>query len=281
MSMSTAGSAAASRSLSALIKSKETKWAIGGWCFFVAENAILSENRTYLISELGDDNYHLVYGTLSTIATASIGYSYYLLRNLKLDPKAYSIVRSPVALGASWVLLTVGLNLASQGLPKFQIPVGMSDASETGEPSKLQVRCPFDFKEPERDAENSLHGLERVTRHPGLWSLGLTGLGHSLLVPPAALPLKMWFTGPALVAWLGGAHTDSRFRRGLGGTLSPVHDSVTSNIPFAAMLAGQQGNPAESFQKLVAEELKPLNAALATAASTIWVVLQARRFRVR
>lgn len=275
--MSTAGGAVASRSLSALLKSKDVKWAAGGWIFFVAENAILSENRTYLISELGDDNYHLVYGTLSTIATASIGYSFYRLRSLGIPASAYKVPRSPVALGASWVLLTVGLNLATQALPKFQIPVGLS-SSESGS-SKLQVRCPFDFKEPTR-SDDALHGLERVTRHPGLWSLGLTGLGHGILVAPAALPLKLWFTGPALVAWLGGAHTDSRFRRNLGGSLSPAHDGVTSNIPFVAMVTGQQGNILESLKKL-GDELKPLNAGLATAASTIWVVLQARRFRLR
>lgn len=276
MSMSTAGGAVAS----SLLKSKDLKWAAGGWIFFVAENAILSENRTYLISELGDDKYHLVYGTLSTIATASIGYSFYKLRQIKLLPTAYAVPRSPVALGASWVLLTVGLNLACQGLPKFQIPVGMSEP-EDGSAAKLQVLCPFDFKAPKRESEDSLHGLERVTRHPGLWSLGLTGLGHALLLPTAALPLKLWFTGPALVAWLGGAHTDSRFRRGMGGTMSPEHDAVSSNVPFMAMVTGQQGNFVESFQKLMTEEIKPLNAGLATAASTIWVVLQARRFRLR
>ena len=275
--MSTAGGAVASRSLSALLKSKDVKWAAGGWIFFVAENAILSENRTYLISELGDDNYHLVYGTLSTIATASIGYSFYRLRSLGIPAAAYKVPRSPLALGASWVLLTVGLNMATQALPKFQIPVGMS-SSETGS-SKIQVRCPFDFKEPSR-SDDALHGLERVTRHPGLWSLGLTGLGHGILVAPAALPLKLWFTGPALVAWLGGAHTDSRFRRNMGGNLSPAHDSVSSNIPFVAMATGQQGNVVDSLRKL-GDELKPLNAGLATAASTIWVVLQARRFRLR
>jgi hypothetical protein len=31
-------------------------------------------------------------------------------------------------------------------------------------------------------------------------------------------------SGPALVAWLGGSHTDSRFRRGMGGTLHPEYD---------------------------------------------------------
>ena len=31
-------------------------------------------------------------------------------------------------------------------------------------------------------------------------------------------------SGPAVVAWLGGSHTDSRFRRGMGGTLHPEYE---------------------------------------------------------
>ena len=44
-------------------KSPLLKWAAGGWTFFILENAVLSENRTYLIQQLGDDQYHAVYGT--------------------------------------------------------------------------------------------------------------------------------------------------------------------------------------------------------------------------
>lgn len=271
-----ASSAVATRSLSTILKSKDLQWAAGGWIFFVAENALLSENRTYLIAQLGDDKYHLCYGTLSTIATASIGYSYFRLRRTPIPAAALRIPRSPVALGASWALLTVGLSMATQALPKFQIPVS------AGGGKGVQVRCPFDFKEPQRDNDDSgVHGLERVTRHPGLWALGLTGLGQAVLLHPAAMPAKVWWTGPALVAWLGGAHTDSRFRRGMGGTLDPVHDAQTSNVPFVALLTGRQGNVGTALNKFATEEVKPLNVALATAASTAWVVLQARRFRIR
>ncbi|CAB9526711.1 RCE1 homolog, prenyl protein protease (Saccharomyces cerevisiae) [Seminavis robusta] len=270
-------SASIGNAATAIMKRRgDLPWAAGGWIFFVAENAILSENRTWLIAELGDDRYHLVYGTLSTIATASIGYSFVRLRRQHKIPESTLrlVPRSPMVFGGAWVVLTLGLTMATQGLPKFQIPVGMSSEQ------KLQVRCPFDFKEPPRP-DHSLYGMERVTRHPGLWSLGLAGLGQALLIPPAALPLKIWWCGPALVAWLGGAHTDSRFRRNMGGTLDPMMDAQTSNIPFGAMMMGQQGNPATSFQNLVTEELKPLNAVMAAAASTVWVVLQARRFRIR
>jgi hypothetical protein len=41
---------------------------VGGWTFFIAENLILSENREYLVGELGERSYKNLYGALSTIA---------------------------------------------------------------------------------------------------------------------------------------------------------------------------------------------------------------------
>ena len=42
-----------------------------------------------------------------------------------------------------------------------------------------------------------------------------------------------FFRGPAGVAWLGGAHQDSRFRRGLGGTMSPAYEvSIRLELDF-------------------------------------------------
>ena len=31
------------------------RWAVGGWCFFIAENVLLSHNRAAVIEALGDD----------------------------------------------------------------------------------------------------------------------------------------------------------------------------------------------------------------------------------
>ena len=72
---------------------------------------------------------------------------------------------------------------------------------------------------------------------------------------------------PLAVAWIGGAHTDSRFRRGMGGTLEPEYDRQTSNIPFAAMITSQGG-----WDALLKEELKLWNlvAAMAFAASHVF-----------
>ena len=257
-----------------LPKSSLAGWAVSGWALFVAENAILSENRTFLIDYLGgDDPYHWLYGTCSTAAMGSIGYSYYYLKkqSMKALPAATAIRHPAIVMAASWTSLTMGFILALQGLPSMQVPISLS----TG-----QVRCPFDFSprqaqhtDSNSDPAAALFGIERITRHPGLWSFGLIGLGNAALTPAA--PLKLWWMGPALVAWLGGSHTDSRYRRNLGGSLNAQYDSVTSNLPLAATLTGKQGSVGTALQK-VAEELKPLNAGLGAVIATVWVVSRGR-----
>ena len=154
-----------------------------------------------------------------------------------------------------------------------------------------KVRCPFDFTDKRKiDATTTtdgngkfdtpatvqLHGIERITRHPGLWSFGLIGLGHGLLVP--SLPQKAFLCMPAMVALLGGSHSDSRHRRGLGGTLDSDYDKATSNIPFYAMLSGRQGSSdvAEVLSEFWMNEVKHSNAILAMGASALWVLMKGR-----
>jgi uncharacterized membrane protein len=275
-------STTASKGLFALLKSSELKWACTGWTFFIAENAILSENRTYLIEQLNDDRYHLVYGTFSTIATASVAFAYYTLTRKPAStalPIFWKEAQSApmVNMVVSWTATTIGLIVASQALPKFQIPIGVQEATPENENAgwKLQVRCPFDFADDkDRSGDESVRGLERMSRHSGLWSLGFIGIGNALLQP--SLPLRLWWMGPAAVAWLGGMHTDSRYRRGMGGTLDPWYDSLTSNVPFAAMLSGKQGSVSQAFSDLAFNEIKPLNALMAAGVSTVWVVSRGR-----
>jgi hypothetical protein len=327
-----------------VVQSKEFKWAIGGWTFFIAENAILSENRTYLITALGGDesNYHLMYGTLSTTATASIGYAYYHLTRKNPILVSYfknssaALVPKPPPLPianvlVSWTCLSVGLVLASQALPKMQIPIrfttSTTSSSSTSQQQqqqqqqpagegnwKLSVQCPFDFSDKYKDNNSSSNnnsnvvtGVDRVSRHVGLWSLGLISVAQAVLisipstattaaaasasagtsaaaatVPASSLftalwSLRLWWCGPLAVAWLGGMHNDSRFRRGIGGTLNPYIDCQTSNIPFLAMLTGKQGSSRfDAFWNLCLE-LKPLNAIIATTMATLWIMTKGRR----
>lgn len=269
------------------------KWAVGGWSFFIIENFILSENRTYLISSFGDDGYHIAYGTLSTAAMGSVLYGYF--RKVKnAQPLLWSL-NSPAPLGAKvcgFVCLSLGLGMASQIPPKVQMPVhfvGSNPNNDSGEISGMapsstadnaphsqekgwKVRCPFDFTD-KKDTNSPVHGLERISRHPGLWSFGLLGLGNALLVP--SLPQRAWLAMPAMVAIVGGAHTDSRFRRGMGGTLPEEYDRVTSNVPFTAMLSGAQGNVMDVLKEF-SGETKPLNALIAVGVSGLWVLRRGR-----
>jgi hypothetical protein len=266
-----------------VFKYPAVRWAAGGWSFFIAENALLSENRTWLIQKLGDEQYHLVYGTLSTVATASIGYAYYSIRKMKSAP-ALILKPSSMATLGGWIFLSVGTIMASQTAPKLQIPFALVDRSTNTTTNgsspvtskSLQVRCPFDFSDKNSSSgmggSSSLQGVERITRHPGLWSFGFIGLGQAMLA--TTLPQQIWWCGPAAVAWLGGSHTDSRFRRGMGGTLSPEYECQTSNIPFWAIASGKQGSLA---WKGMIEDIKPLNALVALGATSLWVLRKVGR----
>lgn len=252
----------------------------------------MSENRTYLISHFGDNGYHIAYGTLSTAAMGSVFYGYF--RKVKnAEPLLWSL-NCPAPLGAkvlSFVCLSVGLGMASQIPPKLQIPVhfagndnnnigDINDKSQSpaapiptdSQEKGWKIRCPFDFTD-KKDTNSPIQGLEQISRHPGLWSFGLLGLGNALLVP--SLPQRAFLAMPALVALIGGAHTDSRFRRGMGGTLSEEYDRVTSNIPFLAMLSGAQGNVLDVARDFLGE-VKPLNAMIAVGVSGIWVLTKGR-----
>lgn len=274
--------------------SSPMKWAVGGWTCFIAENFILSENRTALIDLVGEDGYHACYGTLSTAAMGTVAYGY-LRRVRDAPPLLWRGPAPPVAKALSFACLSVGLGLASQIPPSAQIPVhfvrGDHHNSESSGPAAAvpaaagpaadattgwKVRCPFDFTDKKDDA-SPVHGLERITRHPGLWSFGLLGLGSAFLVP--SLPQRAWLAMPAMVPLVGGAHTDSRYRRGMGGTLSEEYDGATSNIPFVALLSGAQGSVREAAQQCW-EEVKPLNALIAVGVSAIWVGTRGRVIRV-
>jgi uncharacterized membrane protein len=263
--------------MTGVFNSKGVKFVTIGWVGFIAENLILSHNREYLINSYGDDNYHIVYNVLSTAACSSIAYGFFKYGKAaesKLAP------RGPFLKIAGCVIQTIGLVGLSQLAPAFQIPVYFGGSPATNsrntppmmkEPSpeqkKLYVRCPIDFK-PRNPSGELNYGMERVTRHPALWFLGLSAAGSALTtVYPTHL---VFFTFPLLFAWIGSEHTDYRYRRGNGGQLTPEREAVTSNIPFLALIQGKQ-----SFQK-VSEEMKWTNAALA---SVVGLGLALRRIR--
>ena len=112
----------------------------------------------------------------------------------------------------------------------------------------------MDFRAKRDVKEGDVYGVERVSRHANLWSLASLGVGTALLTP--FVVESFFFAGPLALASVGTWHQDSRFRRGMGGTLTPDMESKTSNIPFAALLMGRQ-----DWGKLW-HEFKGLNALL-------------------
>jgi NnrU protein len=322
------------------------QYALGGWAFFIAENALLSENRAAIIAFLGstntdemmnteenESNYRILYGTFSTIATASILYGYRQLRllhtaatnaigNTSLGttlqqqsikpllqvPHHVAPTITVMTTAAAISLMSLGLILVSQAFPKLQIPIEISlpqGESPTPPPtptttpeaaappmgtestksswSFIKVRCPFDFTGSKPGASTDtghehVTGIDRVTRHSGLWSLGFLGLANSLFQP--SLGLTLFMTGPIYVAWVGGYHYDTRLRRNMGGSFPfPQYEAQTSNVPFAAMILGQQkeGNFISSLSTLLTQELKVLNAVVAIMIATLYVTMNKGR----
>ena len=223
----------------------------GGWCFFVAENAVMSENRGWLIDSLGEKGYRGCYGALSTLSMASVAYGYW---RHGPGPKLRAAGPGAAALALGFGFQTLGLVAVANVAPKLNNPFD----------GDFLTKCPLDLEHERARKErpkDEVYGAQRVTRHPTFWTLGALGLGVACTTPFAGTAAAA--LGFPLVATLGGAHMDYRHRLGRGGTLTPEKDAVTSGIPFVALLSGRQ-----SWQKL-GEELKPVNSAGAVGLSAL------------
>ncbi len=87
------------------------------------------------------------------------------------------------------------------------------------------------------DHPDAARGILRITRNPFLWGVGLWALAH--MVPNGDTASLVLFGTLAVLALGGSALIDAKLARSLG----PVWDRYatgTSNVPFAAILAGRQ-----------------------------------------
>ncbi|MBV9859463.1 MAG: NnrU protein [Alphaproteobacteria bacterium] len=85
-------------------------------------------------------------------------------------------------------------------------------------------------------ADDPAPGLLRITRHPVLWALAIWALAH--IVPNGDAASLLFFGGIAGLA-LGGTVLIDRKKRLALGTHWPRLAQITSNVPFAAILAGR------------------------------------------
>jgi uncharacterized membrane protein len=102
----------------------------------------------------------------------------------------------------------------------------------------LTTRNPATFgQEAVADSAQPVWGMLRVTRHPFLWGIGLFAIGHLLTTPtPRGLVL---FGSLAFVALTGARSIDAKRRRSMGSQWL-AFEARTSNLPFAAIVAGRQ-----------------------------------------
>lgn len=264
-----------------ILQSKGVRYIASGWVFFISENLILSHNRTEIIDQFGDDNYHRLYNSLSTLACGGLAYSYYYygrrqgpLLHQKLGHTANFI---------GFTLQSLGLVGLSQLAPPFQLPVAVvADSEQSPTPSalpvpiksssSLNVRCPIDLKAYRAGKDrndDSAYGIERVSRHATLWSLGLLSLGSA--ASTIFIPEMVMYGFPIVFAYIGTTHQD--YRRKYCGhlpTLTKEIEESTSNIPFLALLRGSQ-----SWDSL-SNEIKWTNAAMAVSAATLFALRRMR-----
>jgi uncharacterized membrane protein len=87
------------------------------------------------------------------------------------------------------------------------------------------------------DRPDVVKGMLRITRHPFLWGVAIWAAGH-LLVNGDRASIVL-FGAMLLLALFGTSSIDAKRKRALGATWDGFA-AQTSNVPFAAILAGKQ-----------------------------------------
>jgi uncharacterized membrane protein len=80
-------------------------------------------------------------------------------------------------------------------------------------------------------------GVVRITRHPFMWAVGLWALSH--LPPNGDLASFVFFGTFAALALVGTARIDRKYAARRAANWQRLA-AVTSNVPFAAIVAGRQ-----------------------------------------
>ncbi len=84
--------------------------------------------------------------------------------------------------------------------------------------------------------ESTIHGVVRITRHPFLWGVAIWAAFH--LAANGRLARVIFFGTFLVLAVLGTLSIDAKRKRKLG-TAWDAFAQKTSNVPFAAILAGR------------------------------------------
>ncbi|MDP3745770.1 MAG: NnrU family protein [Phenylobacterium sp.] len=141
---------------------------------------------------------------------------------------AFAAARADPGNAAYWQVtpVTRHIQLGLQLLAMLLIVPGLTTPNPTGVRQEGALERPDVVK-----------GMLRITRHPFLWGVAIWALGH-LLVNGDRASLVL-FGSMLVLALFGTSSIDAKRKRALGATWDGFA-AQTSNVPFAAILAGKQ-----------------------------------------
>jgi uncharacterized membrane protein len=169
--------------------------------------------RTALVARLGQAGFTLLFSLVAWL-TFGFAISTYAT-NAAEGPAGVALGASAGARIGSVAAITLGVMLMTAAFDRYSSSPFAIGAEKAGDP----------------------RGLERVTRHPFFAGLALFGAAHALLAPRLIGAVAMGSLG--LMAAFGAWFQDRKLLA-LRGESYRGYLSVTSGIPFAAILAGRQ-----------------------------------------
>ncbi|GIL38744.1 NnrU family protein [Roseiterribacter gracilis] len=183
---------------------------LGAAFFFLGIHLFVSGTRLrdMLVERLGEIRYRAVFSIASAIGLTWLAIVYGNAPHIALWPTV------PAARIAALVLVLIGF---------LFVFIGLTTPTPTSVGQENAVDRPVD-------------GILTITRHPFLWGVAIWALAHLLAVGTAA---GLVLFGTMLVlALIGPRAIDAKRARALGARWD-LFASHTSNLPFAAVLAGR------------------------------------------
>ena len=171
--------------------------------------------RDVAVGTLGQGAYM---GLYSLASVAGLAWLIFAFGGARHDPATAVLWSGPRAM--RWVQLVL------QGLAVMLVVPGLATPNPTSVAQQGLLERP-----------DAARGMLRITRHPFLWGVAIWAFGH-LLVNGDTAGLVLFGSLLAL-ALFGTVSIDAKRKRALGERWD-AFATQTSNIPFAAILAGRQ-----------------------------------------
>ena len=179
---------------------------------FCGSHVLLSSTRLRgsLCDQLGERGFLAVYSLTSLVTFAWFVAAYAGAPTVVLWPRQRWTALVPVfVMPLATILLVAGYSTRNP------TAVGMERSARADEPAP---------------------GILSVTRHPVMWAIGLWATSH--LIANGDVSSLLFFSSHAALALGGTALIDRKKQLALGSNW-PRLTQVTSNVPFAALLAGR------------------------------------------